>query len=486
MTEFGWDQLDSGDKALILKGMKTGKTFLGPRTVQVQWTDRCNLHGRSHSRESLHFEDEMDLFTLERLFAQMGAMGVRTLMVNGGGEPLYHRHADVILRELGRAPFRIGTLSTNGVLLKPELHPLLCRAVRHRISVSLNLFGPRAYAEWMGVPEAVYDRVLDNVRGFLDYRRSHGDSTPSLALQFLVHGGNFRDMPRMLELARSLGAGAVSFNPLPGGESLARLPHERQREFLAAAAEVFRSDDAGMVDVFQTGDPRLDDQVRRLREGAFPGKYAHAERRSAAFGAFRTACVMPWFGMLVRADGYVHPCTCLAPPAMRPMGNIFASPLASIWKDGPCRALRRRMGKFLEAVQGGDEALIARLPLPESCKTRGGCFGKGRPYLEDAVFCQELDSWLRGGERPDIEFPDRLRDAEWSLIRGRWGMPWPWKRPAGPQVRIDGRTIGATVQTLGGFSFGFLPDFLSKGFHLLEVMDGNGRLLKARIVEKIA
>ena len=478
MTDFGWNQLDSDDKALILKGVKTGKAFIGPRTVQIQWTDRCNLPCRTGAKEGIRFEDEMDLFTLERLFEQMAAIGVRTLVVSGGGEPLLHGHADVILREIGRAPFRIEMLRTNGVLLEPHLYPLLCRAVRHQISVSLDMFGSRAYMDWMGVPQTIYDRVLEQVRGFSEYKRARGGPAPLLALRFLLHDGNFADMPRMLELSRALGGEAVSFHPPPVGEGLIRPVNGRLREFLAAAAELFRSDDGGIVEVLRTGNPHLDDQVRRLREGIVPGRYTQAERRGAACAAFRTVCVLPWLGTLVRADGYVHPCADFRPPPLPPMGNIFAAPLPSIWRGGPYRKLRRRLGASLAVSPAGDKAA--------PCGTRGGCFWKGRPYLGDAAFCQELDSWLRGGERPDIEFPDRLQNAQWSLIRGRRGMSWPWGRTARPQVRIDGRPVGGTVQTLGGFSFGFLPDFLSKGFHLLEVMDANGRLLKARIVEKIA
>jgi|GEM_PF-528173 len=484
MTEFGWDQLDRNDKALILKGMKKGRVFSGPRTMEVDWTDRCNLRCRFCSQKAMHFEDEMDLFTLERLFAQLERLGVRTLMVSGGGEPLFHRHIEVILRSVARAPFRIGTLTTNGVLMSEKLHPLLCRAVRNQITVSLNVFGAEAYADWMGVPGAVYERMLDNIRAFMKYKRVQGFDAPELIVQFLIHGANFDAMPRMLALADSLDVDGVAFNPLFGEESLNAELVRRREEFIPVAETVFHSDGRRIVRNIQTADPVLNDAVRRLQERHFPGKYAQAERRSAAFGAFRTACAMPWLGMLIKADGYVYPCCCLLNPDMRPLGNIFASPVGSIWRGAPLRRFRRRMAGLSNAVRREDAHEIEQLELPRPCKGHGLCFLKALPYLEDSAFCQEMDSWLRGGENTDIEFPERLRNSQWSFIRGRRAALWPWRCPHGPQVRVDGREVDGTVSTSGEFSFGFLPDRLPSGFHLIEVTDADGRLIKARMVEK--
>ena len=193
---------------------------------------------------------------------------------------------------------------------------------------------------------------------------------------------------------------------------------------------------------------------------------------------------MPWLGMLVKADGYVYPCCCLLNPQTRPMGNIHASGLPSIWRNGAFRRMRRNMWALHEAVRKRDEARIGALPLPAPCKAHGICFLKSLPYLEDPQFCQEMDSWLRGGEEADIRFPESLQDSQWSTITGRVGRILPWKRIQGPHVRIDGVSVGGAAQASGGFSFGFLPNFLCAGFHLLEVLDAHGRLLKAKVVEK--
>jgi len=52
-------------------------------------------------------------------------------------------------------------------------------------------------------------------------------------------------------------------------------------------------------------------------------------------------------------------------------------------------------------------------------------------------------------------------------------------------VRVDGVPVGAVAGGDGTIAIRFRPDGLRQGFHLLEVVDRTGRLLKARVVEKV-
>ena len=107
------------------------------------------------------------------------------------------------------------------------------------------------------------------------------------------------------------------------------------------------------------------------------------------------------------------------------------------------------------------------------------------PYAKDPAFCQELDSLLRGGLERTVRFPERLRDREWSTVVLPLRHLWPWGREASPQLRVDGVPVGAAAGGDGNLSIRFRPDGLPRGFHLVEVVDHSGRLLKARLVEKV-
>jgi len=97
-----------------------------------------------------------------------------------------------------------------------------------------------------------------------------------------------------------------------------------------------------------------------------------------------------------------------------------------------------------------------------------------------------LDSLLRGGLERAVRFPDRLRDREWGTVVLPLRHLWPWGREASPQLRVDGVPVGAAAGGDGNLSIRFRPDGLPRGFHLVEVVDRSGRLLKARLVEKVS
>jgi len=43
VPELGWELLTEAEKTAIREGMATGDTPLPPRTVQIDWTDHCNI-----------------------------------------------------------------------------------------------------------------------------------------------------------------------------------------------------------------------------------------------------------------------------------------------------------------------------------------------------------------------------------------------------------------------------------------------------------
>jgi len=43
MPEFGWDRVTEDEKEKILKGMEEGKPYQFPKSIEIDWTDRCNL-----------------------------------------------------------------------------------------------------------------------------------------------------------------------------------------------------------------------------------------------------------------------------------------------------------------------------------------------------------------------------------------------------------------------------------------------------------
>jgi len=74
-----------------------------------------------------------------------------------------------------------------------------------------------------------------------------------------------------------------------------------------------------------------------------------------------------------------------------------------------------------------------------------------------------------------------VRDGEWAQLSG----PDPANEFASVEIFVNKQHCGRAIRNAGTFSFGFQPEPLAEGFHLLEVRDGAGRVLAARMVEKL-
>ncbi len=43
MADFGWEELEVKEKKEILKGIEEGISYSFPKTIEIDWTDRCNF-----------------------------------------------------------------------------------------------------------------------------------------------------------------------------------------------------------------------------------------------------------------------------------------------------------------------------------------------------------------------------------------------------------------------------------------------------------
>jgi hypothetical protein len=266
-----------------------------------------------------------------------------------------------------------------------------------------------------------------------------------------------------------MGADGIAFAASRGeGDALAFL--ERRKDIIDAVRQAIEADTEGRIESIEPPHPMMEKELLALRS-AFPGRYPGAQLAGEVGTLFRTACVMPWLGLAVAPNGAAHPCRRALERGVPPVGSIHARPLERLWKERPLVEMRRAArasrwdGKACAACRPGEGPLL--------------------PYAMDRAFCQELDSLLRGGLERAVRFPERLRDREWSTVVLPLRHLWPWGRDASPQLRVDGIPVGAAAGGDGTIAIRFLPDGLRQGFHLVEVVDRSGRLLKARVVEKI-
>ena len=310
-------------------GAAVNRTLVLPLLIFYP-TSRCNSRCVSCDWWKHTGEDDLTLEEIDAVAAALPALGTRVVAFSGG-EPLVRPEvfdAAAMFRSRGLSLH----LLTSGVLLERCAD----RVVHHfsRVFVSLDAATEERYEDIRGV------NALDAVgRGVTRLRRL-APRVPVTA-RATLHRANFRELPRLIEHAKSLGVDGISFlaadlsstafgrkqsgsaASLRSGTSAPRaganapslaLNRDEVAEFTVLVERtlaVYRAD-------FESG--FVAESAAKLRR--LPQYYA-ALGGDGPFPPVR--CNAPWVSVVLEADGAVRPC--FFHPAV---GNIRDTPLADL------------------------------------------------------------------------------------------------------------------------------------------------------------
>jgi MoaA/NifB/PqqE/SkfB family radical SAM enzyme len=421
MSRLGWDHLTGEDKANILRGIEDGVAYGGPYHVEFHPQDRCNVDCFFCSTAALRGKDEIPMPRFEELLAELREMGTRAIRLSGGGEPLFHRKIESFLGAVRASGLPIENLTTNGVLLRSNLAELLV-GVCEQVTVSLNTADEQTYATMMQTNVRNFQRVVDNVRGLVAAKRRRKAKHPHVKLQFLVWKENFRQIPEMYRLAREAGVDSILFN------GLASLPPEKwmtaaeTEEMMALYEEVLRIDEYRKIDVINSFEQDISEQVTRIgaRIGeerkalSTPRRLAqmllrddftlrekidhHRSRRrvqalKAANEGLGTHCLIGWHSMLVRSTGLVAPC-CLIQG--KELGNVYRQSVREVWYGEPYNRFRAELSRILRQRSAWEHDEAADETVTPLCGPQGNCPIGSFYYYPDTPFLRTFNGVLRG------------------------------------------------------------------------------------------
>lgn len=185
-----------------------------PVNVEVDLTNRCNLgcdgchFAHVHTRGPLakrRTHDSGDVFDyplIDQALRQMRDFGVRSVVWTGGGEPTLHPFFDAVVDD---CPLPQG-IYTNGTMVD-ELRADLLKRRMEWVYVSLDNHTKESYQAYKKVDG--FERACQGVRNLVD---AGGRAT--VGVGYLLHSGNWRNVPAMIEHGLGLGADYVNFRPM--------------------------------------------------------------------------------------------------------------------------------------------------------------------------------------------------------------------------------------------------------------------------------
>jgi len=171
------------------------------RNLRLSVTDRCNLRCQYCMPEKdylwLPREDILQFEEIDRLVEQFLALGVDKVRLTGG-EPLLRRDLPSLIQTLARKPaVRDLAMTTNAVLLAPQVHDLK-RAGLHRLTISLDTLQRDRFVRLARFDEL--PRVLAGIDAAVDVFPGFKIDT------VVIRGVNDDEVIPLLEFAKARGA----------------------------------------------------------------------------------------------------------------------------------------------------------------------------------------------------------------------------------------------------------------------------------------
>lgn len=291
--------------------LRSNRLFAYPIHLTVDPVNRCNLRCPicpSGQHRIARPPGRMEMRTFTRLIEEVGPY-LYTLILTNWGEPMLHPRLSEMIRFAKRYNIYVG-FSSNFHFLTEDLARNLIRSGLDEIAVSLDGVTAETYRHYRVGGD--FDRVLNNVRLFLQVRKQEGGSIPAFRWQFLVHRFNEHEMEAAKRLADELGVDSIMFIPiyLDIDGLFTRLPkerYERDKDWLP------RNPEFNMYDA-ETG--RLKDVPE--------------------------VCPHLWESATVNWDGTVSPCCAVTDPA-DDFGSVERGSFASVWNNHVYRDARSLM-----------------------------------------------------------------------------------------------------------------------------------------------
>ena len=220
---------------MVFKMTRFGSLFSSlfclPGYIQVESTTKCNLRCRSCIRPQERGSDiSLDLYN--SIIEQMVGLRRkrRTINLTGLGEPLLNPNIVSMVKHAKERGFRVGFFS-NLTLMDEEMSVGLIDARIDYVQASFDSVCKETFEKMrLG---ADFDRIVENVKRLVETRNQRAMPYDTrITLFSTVSEENVEEIPKIIELGKSLGVDAVFFGRAHGSRIENPLSPARWKNFL--------------------------------------------------------------------------------------------------------------------------------------------------------------------------------------------------------------------------------------------------------------
>lgn len=300
-----------------------------PLYVEVSPVGACNHRCTFCAVDYIGYKPiRLDVGVAERALAEMGRLGVKSVMFAGEGEPMLHTEIDRMVVAATDAGIDVAMTTNASVLSDVFVERALPRM--SWIKASINAGTAATFARIHGTRERDFERVIGNLKRLVEARRS-GGSGCTLGAQIVLLPENAAEVETL----------ALRCRDEIGLDYLVVKPYSQHGSSLTRVYE----------DVSYAGYAQLAERLARLESDAFGIVFRHNTMKkhdAGDAGRYQRCRATPFFWSYVMATGAVYGCSAYLLDARFEYGNLNEASFQEIWEGERRRANLRYVREQLD------------------------------------------------------------------------------------------------------------------------------------------